>query len=265
MKFMIPVTKYAHIYSITDNKIKLLEFRQFNQHTLTSPGSDFSADLPGELILMILKHTFVQLIRDFNFEQASALATINKEFTAVVYHQIYGRSNHLSTTYAFRINHALYLAESIYDDYLSMPMAAPRVILRTELVSRNTPKILAPWDFSNNLYHERMTLNTFNQGRINSYSLGPLNGDNLWAFGKSSQGIINGHFYHPVIILAYASMTDELVLKESDFWRNHNFANLARLFKCIFGPTTGLFFMIKNQIHEDNPFITLSDHLHIFQ
>jgi len=266
MKFMIPVSKFAHVYSITDDKLKLLNFKKFNHHTLTTRGPEFTIQLPGELILMILKHAFVQLIQSFNFEQASALLVINKEFTAVVYQQIYGRTGpHPYHTYAFRVNHALFLAETLYDDYLSMPMAAPRVIIRTELVTRNRPQVFAPWHFSNNLYHERLAVSSFNQGRINSYALGPLNGDNLWAFGKSSQGVINGHFYHPVIVVAYSSMTEELVLKESDFWRNHNFANLSRFFKTIFGPSTGLFFMIKNQIHEDNPFITLSDHLHIFQ
>lgn len=274
-QLLITQSKWSHIFKLDEDWVVTpIIFKKYQELTLSpinTPPCMF--DLPHELIYKTLKISFFDLLHSKNFEDAFDLCLTSKVLLHEIYELLLGptRLKVSITDQAHHLHSCLYLIELIHDEYLCTPNLSKhsRVGIRLETMpSRFTTgdnKQVAPWDFYPELQTERHGRVIDRDGPANPYLTGPFFGDIVNVYGSSSKGIVAvTQMHHPVLTFILSTIDEVLIPDEANFWHNRPFKRFTKLLKIIFGPRTGVYFMVKPFGNEFSPFISQSDTFYKF-
>ena len=263
MQVLISHTDYAHLWRYINGSVIKLTLRNFRTHNLTptdTPPVDASV-LPVELKSKIIVMNFMNLIKDYNFEDACDMLVDHFNVTTI-YKRLYPGKNILNCGEMItRIYRTLHLMETFHDDYLTCPnyQRMENVAIRlTHLGALGDARTgpLNPWDFRTDIRLEEYATDL--ESKI--YHTGPDLGDSVLIGGEFEHGVIHCKaIYHPMITIILSDKADVLLPTESTFWRNKNFICFSRLLRRAFGPNAGIFYMVRRDTDYDNVFVTSSD------
>lgn len=257
---MVSATSQGHtFYEYEDNRVAKLELQRFDEFELVPVNTrDLQFPLPRELIDQVVYSLFVNYLCSYNFRDAAALVPFNPWILKTVYEQIYGPAAELTLLQMLqRVSKTFCLLEGLHDDYLTCPNEldiTPSVMLCIEPSLMHKP-VFYPWEFRPEFALMEQTIFP-----ATTVFPGALFGDTVLVSGAESDGIIDvTKFYHPVFMIGLQDYTSTLLTSEKHFERTDKFQKFSNLLVSIYGPTTGVFYMVKPADQSRNPFISSSD------
>lgn len=269
MNYLITKNGYDFLYRI-DNYDCVFE-ETFDEHLLIKfiheDDIDLKCQLPLELRNKIILTTFWEMISSRNFAEAYKMATLDHASLIMIYRSVF-TVDCCREIMIDSLGFVLRFAECVQADYLQFenPSMSPTVGVRlvTSICFQGEAGIfLRPWDFSldsmdfSSFEGRLLITNGKNRERFHAWQTGPTYGENVWTVGRRSGGQYHcKKLYYPVITLILTDITGVLLPSLNEFPNNRYFKQMSEFLKLCFGPSTGVFFMVKKSADSGNIFIS---------
>lgn len=252
-------------YDVAGPKIRKIEMKTFGEQELFPVNNDLvdATTLPRELVEIIIVELFTCMLTTFNFHLAFYVCQTDSKILKRIYSSIYGKADICRLDMLERISKTMQLLEALHDDYITVPNEselAVNIMLCVQPSLRYKP-MYNPWEF-------RTEFDLHIQSSVPATAIihGTLFGDTVYISGNEEDGIIDvERFQHPVFCFGLSAYTGELIASQRTILRSRMFIHFKRLLVYIYGPNTGVYFMVKPTGQEMNPFITSSDAYVSFQ
>lgn len=264
------------IYQYDEEGLFLLSVEDFTNHVLLQrTDCDHVFNFPLEIYQEIMKEVFCLRLSTRNLDLLYELALINQFTARFIYNQFYGLENETPEEITIvemlkRIRYTCDLLVNLHDDYIiEERQYSNRVGIRlhphhafTTLSGDQQPFIpytgsIDPWNFCSNFQlvgiERANTRNTF------SAIYGEHYGDTIYVDGKNRQGMYCCTRYEqPVFVFLLVdavrvwprSVTAEqmyvLIPTSETIQQTHTLGCLADMLKIMYGPQTGVYFMVKD-------------------
>jgi hypothetical protein len=259
MQLLITASKPTTLWKLEGSTAKKLYLRDFTYYNLEAENTADLGTLPQELSQTILDTLFNDYLLDRDFDAALKLCTTSKYFLKRFYERIYGCDDLNTRDLYKRLARSFVFMEAIDDYLVSEKIGSLNCALRicrpgfTHMV---TP--VKPWHFGKYSCKEAMAQNFYRGDlEMKNFNTGPAVCDIVWLNGLMRNGVMHTvEFYHPVINIILCDSTDNVIPSAETIEENEYMKSFARLVSFIYGPTTIINFMIKE---EENPFLVTTD------
>lgn len=236
---------------------KFKEFRLFNVAPNIPRSPPLEIAFPPEINVAVLEILCCTFLYNRDFRRLFEMTKINTYLLHYVYCLIYpGMKISTIRRTIKRVGgtlHFLYEVNDNYlcDTYLSEPLK-PSLSIKISSIFKE----ITPWnlDISDPMMIDRLdTTRLLWFEDIKSFSIGPCVQDKVWLVGDYDEeaGVFGARkTYHPVLCFTFYRATGSLVEKNL-MKRNQWFKRLTKLLRIIYGPSTGVFYVVED---EKNPF-----------
>lgn len=258
MKLLISQSTPSSIWEVeNDGRATRLYLKSYYDRDLC-PSSGFlrSINLPIEIVDRILLILMEMYVQTWNFDLCNDLLFFSKGFTGVVYRSIYENTTNNFFKQFRRLSKTFMILEKIYDQFLSVQsrirFPCVKFTSRRERGSNHQP-----WDFTHDLVLVPIVGVIVDVDNTQfQVDYGAHFGESIWLSGDWRGPVFHAKkIKTPVLNIMFVDVFDTLI--HSQFGFNANYYNFFRLIKVAFGPSTGLFVMVKEE--DNNPFISRSD------
>lgn len=233
-------------------------------------------DFPPEIVSMIVVECFWILATSNNFEEAFKLCRLSRSLARDIYKTIY--STNVSTSEpTIAVGHLLGMCKILVEDYLQMenPYNARTSIAlnleTTQCMHESAVPFLRPWDFE--LERVRPVgingqMSIAENGREQRYDIwktGSTMGELVWTRGAKTDGTyLCKKLLYPVFHFIMISNTQSLLPSKLGL-RFPWWQEFGDFLKAVFGPTTGVLFMVRRPQDFGNLFLSTSDLVLLFE
>lgn len=263
------------IYQYKEDGLFVLPLEDFNHHDiLVRDECSFVFKFPLEIYSEIIKEVFCTRLATRNLDLLMELATINQFTAKLVYDQLYGCEGETPAQITIvemlkRINQTLEILANLHDDYVIAERHTKRKVgIRLHHASHleNNPLIsheqffdnpqnwlttttINPWNFCSNFE----VLQIERAHTVNEISAihGEYFGETLYVHGRNRNGMYQCSTYeHPVFVFLLVEQEHLLIPIKETFELTNTFGCFNDMLKIMYGPQTGVYFMIKNDIND---------------
>jgi len=252
MKLLITRSTPPHFYKV--DPLEELVPINFGEHEIGQPSLEICRDLPWELCSMILHELFESHVRDFNFDLAAALVTINQSFAFEIYKKVYGCSTINPVTRVFRMCQSLKLVQEIHDNHLTVSRVSR--FTGCQIVKKGASEKFVPWGEIHECYQISMSgVITDEEELVEQFETGEFNGDKVWVTGKQlKNGMYEcSRFKHPIINLEILDVWDNNTCTSRFLRRSLTFRRFMNLLYLAYGPNVGINVAFDDSV-DGNPF-----------
>ena len=250
---------YTHIFQFNENKLIKLPTFQDEQIISYDSIQIKNISLPVQIVEDIVEMTIYSVLKDRNFPLALHLITFSKHLLKKFYRKWFGDDIQMLftkapiTTYNFRMSHMFRMMEHI-DDNITMKskndlIISSRFYNRDLFYDYDNVKI---WDFNNHSFSNRTFDSHFHVHHVGTPTVffrGPLYADAIWIIGDGTpEGLTQVSFIKtPLIIISFGD-SGGYHPKIQNLKSNQACKGYSDILKMIYGPLTGVFFQVQENI-----------------